>query len=69
MVLNIKDFPDDLCFEAKIRALHQGITLREYIINSVQTAVNSEPIEWVDMDDVIKEARKTERAKKKGGKA
>lgn len=36
MVLNIKNFPDDLHREAKVRAAMMGITLRELIIESVK---------------------------------
>ena len=36
MVLNIKDFPDDLHREAKIQAAILGIPLRELIIQAVR---------------------------------
>ena len=36
MVLNVKDFPDDLHREAKIQAAILGISLKELIIQSVR---------------------------------
>ena len=36
MVLNIKDFPDELHREAKIQAAILGISLKELIIQSVK---------------------------------
>jgi predicted HicB family RNase H-like nuclease len=35
MVLNIKDFPDSLHREAKIRAAVEGITLKDLIIKAL----------------------------------
>ena len=36
MVLNIKEFPDDLHREAKVKAAMLGIPLRELVIKSVK---------------------------------
>ncbi|MFH2074494.1 MAG: 3-hydroxyacyl-CoA dehydrogenase [Pseudomonadota bacterium] len=36
MVLNIKDFPDELHRETKAKAALEGITLRELIIKAVE---------------------------------
>ena len=36
MVLNIKDFPDDLHRKAKIQAAILGISLKELVIQSVK---------------------------------
>jgi len=36
MVLNVKDFPDELHREAKIQAAILGISLKELIIQSVR---------------------------------
>ena len=36
MVLNIKDFPDDLHREAKIYAVTNGISLKELVIRALR---------------------------------
>ena len=35
MVLNIKNFPDDLHYEAKVQAAIEGISLKELIEKSI----------------------------------
>ncbi len=36
MVLNVKDFPDDLHRQAKIRAAIDGVSLKEVIIRALK---------------------------------
>lgn len=42
MVLNIKNFPDDLHREAKIQAAVMGITLRELAIESMKEFIKKQ---------------------------
>jgi hypothetical protein len=42
MVLNIKDFPDDLHREAKIQAAVMGIPLRELVIESIKNFLKNQ---------------------------
>lgn len=39
--LNLRDFPDDLYWECKVRAAKERITLKQYVVSTLQRAIKT----------------------------
>lgn len=52
MDLNIRNFPEKLAKQAKIKAVRDGVTLREFIIQAIEGKLRKSDAERIKTDNL-----------------